>query len=117
MRRKPTIKQNSAGPDPPQDVVRAMRAQKLAELKQVLKGPRRAPLRVSRASILETNMADDTTNTGNPDRQRINTSQPHELRDWAKKFGVSEDVLKTAVVQVGNQAADVERYLKDRAKR
>jgi hypothetical protein len=62
-------------------------------------------------------MADDTSKTGNPDRQRINISQPHELRDWAEKFGVSEDMVRTAVVQVGNQAADVERYLRDNAKR
>ena len=62
-------------------------------------------------------MADDKSNRGNPDRQRINTSEPYEVRDWAKKFGVSEDVLRTAVVQVGNMARDVERYLKDKAKR
>jgi hypothetical protein len=62
-------------------------------------------------------MADDKSNTGNPDRQRINTNQPHELRDWAKKYGVTEDMLKTAVTQVGSQASDVERYLKDKAKR
>jgi len=54
-------------------------------------------------------MADDKSNTGNPDRQRINTNQEHELRDWAKKFGVSEDMLRTTVTQVGNQATDVER--------
>lgn len=59
-------------------------------------------------------MADDKGKTGDPDRQRINTNQPHELRDWAKKFHVSEDALRTAVVQVGNQATDVERYLKDK---
>ena len=47
-------------------------------------------------------MADDKSITGNPDRQRINTSQDHEVRDWAKKFGVSEEMLRTAVVQVGN---------------
>jgi hypothetical protein len=62
-------------------------------------------------------MADDKSNTGNPDRQRINTNQEHELRDWAKKFGVSEDMLRTAVTQVGNQAKDVERYLQDKTKR
>ena len=54
-------------------------------------------------------MADAKTKTGNPDRQRISTSQPHELRDWAEKFGVSEDMLRTAVTQVGNQASDIER--------
>ena len=62
-------------------------------------------------------MADDKSKTGKPDRQRINTNQPHELRDWAKKYGVTEDTLRTAAAQVGNQASDVERYLKDKAKR
>ena len=62
-------------------------------------------------------MADDTKFTGNPDRQRINTSQEHEVRDWARKFGVSEEMLRTAVVQVGNQATDVERYLSEQARR
>ena len=62
-------------------------------------------------------MADNTKNVGNPDRQRISLSQEHEVRDWAKKFGVSEDMLRTAVTQVGNQASDVERYLKDKARR
>jgi hypothetical protein len=61
-------------------------------------------------------VGDDKSKTGNPDRQRINTSQPHEVRDWAKKFGVSEDMLRTAVIQVGSQATDVERYLKDKVK-
>ena len=87
------------------------------KLKQILKSRRRAPLRARQATSLEVIVADDRSKTGNPDRQRINTSQAHELRDWAEKFGVSEDMLRTAVTQVGNQASDVERYLKDNAKR
>ena len=61
-------------------------------------------------------MADSRQTVGNPDRQRINLNQDYEVRDWAKKFGVSEDMLRTAVTQVGSQASDVERYLKDKAK-
>ena len=57
-------------------------------------------------------MADDKQSTGNPDRQRINTNQDYELRDWAKKFGVSQDELKAAVKAVGNQADAVEKHLK-----
>jgi hypothetical protein len=57
-------------------------------------------------------MADSKQSTGNPDRQRINTSQDYEVRDWAKKFGVSEEQLKAAVKQVGNQADAVEKHLK-----
>ena len=62
-------------------------------------------------------MADHKSKSGNPDRQRINTSEAYELRDWAEKFGVDEDMIRTAVLQVGSMASDVERYLKDKAKR
>lgn len=86
-------------------------------LSEIRKAARRAPLRVLRRSTSEVQVADDKSNTGNPDRQRINTSEAYEVRDWAKKFGVTEDALRTAVVQVGNMANDVERYLKDGAKR
>jgi hypothetical protein len=99
-------------------VVHSMRRAELDdELSKILRSRRRAPLRARRASTQEITVADDKSKTGNPDRQRINTSQEHEVRDWAKKFGVSEDMLRTAVTQVGNQATDVERYLKDNAKR
>ena len=56
-------------------------------------------------------MSDDKTNTGNPDRQRISLSEDYEVRDWAEKFGVSEDRLRKAVEKVGNQADDVRREL------
>jgi len=86
----------------------------LAELRR---SHRRAPLRATRATRLEIAVADDKSKTGNPDRQRINTSEAYELREWAKKFGVTEDMIRTAVAQVGNMENDVERYLKDKAKR
>lgn len=57
-------------------------------------------------------MSDDKTNTGNPDRQRISLSEDYEVRDWAQKFGVSEDRLRAAVEKVGNMADDVERELR-----
>ena len=57
-------------------------------------------------------MADDRKHVGNPDRQRINTSEDYEVRDWAKKFGVSAEELKSAVAKVGNQADAVEKHLK-----
>jgi hypothetical protein len=56
-------------------------------------------------------MADDKGNRGTPDRQRINTAEPYELRDWAKSLGVSEERLRTAVNEVGNSAEAVRRYL------
>jgi hypothetical protein len=88
-----------------------------APLSEIRKAPRRAPLRATRPSRMEVFLADDKSKTGEPDRQRINTSERYEVRDWAKKFGVSEDALRTAVIQVGNMAHDVERYLQDKAKR
>lgn len=57
-------------------------------------------------------MTDDEAQTGNPDRQRISLSEDYEVRDWSQKFGVSEARLRAAVEQVGNQADDVERFLK-----
>ena len=56
-------------------------------------------------------MADDKTNTGRPDRDRINTSESYEVRDWAKRFGVSEGELLTAVRKVGPVAKDVAKAL------
>ena len=44
-------------------------------------------------------MADDRTNRRSPDRARINLNEDYEVRDWAKKFGVSEDELRHAVRQ------------------
>jgi hypothetical protein len=46
---------------------------------------------------------------------RINVNEAHEVRDWAKKFKVTEDELKVAVKRVGDQAAAVEKYLKGRS--
>jgi hypothetical protein len=57
-------------------------------------------------------MADDLTQSGGRDRKRINTSQDHELRDWANKFGVSPEALKKAVAAVGDDADKVQAHLK-----
>jgi hypothetical protein len=56
-------------------------------------------------------MSDDKTKTGKPDRDRINVNEPYELRDWAKKFGVSEEALTAAVTKVGPMAKDVAKAL------
>lgn len=60
----------------------------------------------------ETTMADDKTKVGGQDRKLINTSEDYEVRDWAKKFGVTPEQLKQAVKDVGNRAEDVEAHLK-----
>lgn len=59
-------------------------------------------------------MSDDKTKAGGQDRSRISVDEDYELRDWARKFGVSPDELKAAVKAVGNQAAAVEAHLKSR---
>ena len=59
-------------------------------------------------------MSDDKSKPGGQDRARINVSEPYEVRDWSKKFGVSEDELKAAVNRVGDRASAVEKYLKGR---
>ena len=57
-------------------------------------------------------MSDDKTKTGGQDRTRISISEDYEVRDWAKKFGVTADELKAAVKAVGNEAMAVEAHLK-----
>src|ERR1043165_1017992 len=56
-------------------------------------------------------MSDDKTKTGSPDRDRINIHEDYEKRDWAKKFGVSEERLEQAVKKVGTNAKDVQKEL------
>ncbi len=58
-------------------------------------------------------MSDNKSNTGSPDRDRINTSEDYEVRYWSEKFGVSREALIEAVKSSGsNSAAAVEAYLK-----
>jgi len=56
-------------------------------------------------------MSDDLTKKGSQDRNRINTSEDHEVRYWSQKFGVSADQLKAAVKKVGNSSDAVEKEL------
>ncbi len=49
--------------------------------------------------------------TGSPDRDRINLSEDHEIRDWMRSLGVSEQELREAVDAVGNSADAVSAYL------
>ena len=59
-------------------------------------------------------MSDDKSKSSGQDRQRINVNQDYELRDWSRKFGVSQEELKRAVAKVGDRARDVERDLKSK---
>ena len=56
-------------------------------------------------------MSDDKSKAGKQDRDRINVHQDYELRDWARRFGVSKDELKKAVESVGNSAEAVRKHL------
>jgi len=58
-------------------------------------------------------MSDNKKNIGEPDRSRINTGESYEMDYWKNKFGVSPQQLTDAVKAVGNNAKDVEKYLKD----
>jgi len=57
-------------------------------------------------------MADNTSQRGGQDRERINVNQDHELRHWAKKFNATPEQLKEAVQAVGDRADKVEAHLK-----
>jgi hypothetical protein len=57
-------------------------------------------------------MSDDKTKTGGQDRSRISLSEDYEVRDWAKKFGVTPEELRAAVKAVGSEASAVEAHLK-----
>jgi hypothetical protein len=57
-------------------------------------------------------VSDNKQKVGGADRRRINVNEDYELRDWAKKFGVTKDQLKEAVRAAGDDAAKVELHLK-----
>jgi len=56
-------------------------------------------------------MSDDKTQIGGLDRKMISLEEDYEVRDWADRFGVSEQALRDAVARVGHRAEDVEREL------
>ncbi|MDO9338492.1 MAG: DUF3606 domain-containing protein [Caulobacter sp.] len=56
-------------------------------------------------------MSDDKSKTGQ-DRNQISLTEDYERRDWAAKFGVTEERLRAAVKEVGNSAEAVEAHLK-----
>jgi len=56
-------------------------------------------------------MADDLTKRGQPDRDRVNVHEDWEVRDWAKKLGVTPQQLKDAEKKVGPMAKDIKKEL------
>jgi hypothetical protein len=56
-------------------------------------------------------MADDKSNRGRQDRERIDVNDPHELRNWSKSLHKTPDEIKDAVRVVGNSATKVREHL------
>lgn len=54
----------------------------------------------------------DSSSTRGQGLTRIDPHRPEQLREWAKKFDVTEQQIVDAVHAVGDKAADVEMYLK-----
>jgi Protein of unknown function (DUF3606) len=69
------------------------------------------------SAIQEIEMADDLSQRGGQDRERVNVNQDHELRSWAQKFGVTRERVREAVQAVGDRADKVEDYLRGRNER
>jgi hypothetical protein len=46
-----------------------------------------------------------------PAVQRINVTEPHDVRRWAERFGCTSRQLRDAVGAVGNIASDVQGHL------
>jgi hypothetical protein len=58
-------------------------------------------------------MADNKTNRGPRDRDRVNVNEDYEVRYWCQKYHCTEEELKAAVQKVGVMATDVEAELKN----
>jgi hypothetical protein len=59
-----------------------------------------------------TDMADNTSKRGKPDRSRISLSEDYEVRYWTQELGVSKDRLAAVVSEVGNNAEAVRQKLR-----
>jgi hypothetical protein len=57
-------------------------------------------------------MADDLTNRGPADRERLSLTEEWEVRYWCKSLGVNEAQLQQAVAKIGHMTKDVRAFLK-----
>lgn len=57
-------------------------------------------------------MSDDLTHPGEPDPDKVNIGQQHEVDYWTKELGVTEEELRTAVSEVGVMIKDIRAHLK-----
>ena len=62
-------------------------------------------------------MTDERPSSGSPTPQHIDADDDEQARRWARRFGVSTEELKDAVRAVGDEASEVEDYLKGGGRR
>jgi hypothetical protein len=54
-------------------------------------------------------MTDDLTNRGGQDRARVSASEPHEVRYFAQKHGISENQVRELISEHGNDRETLEQ--------
>jgi hypothetical protein len=59
-------------------------------------------------------MGDNNHSRGGADRLRINLNEDLEVSHWTRRFGISREVLKDAIDEVGDRVHDVDEYLQER---
>lgn len=59
-------------------------------------------------------MSDNTHSRNGSDRLRINLNEDYEVAHWTRKFGISHELLKDAIDEVGDRVHDVDEYLQER---
>ena len=64
------------------------------------------------ALMLKLKIMDHQNKTISPFGDLINVNENYEVEYWANTFHVKPEVLKNAVLAVGNSAVAVEKYLK-----
>lgn len=56
-------------------------------------------------------MSDDIVVPASQDSSQIDVNEPHEVRYWMERFGVSEETLRKAIADVGVSADQVAVHL------
>ncbi|MCG8422210.1 MAG: DUF3606 domain-containing protein [Proteobacteria bacterium] len=57
-------------------------------------------------------MADDLKIKRPHDATKVNVNQPHEVRYWCDKWGITERQLRDAVAAVGVYVDEIVKYLR-----
>lgn len=72
--------------------------------------------RLPACSERELTMPGDLSKTGDSIPNRVVVGKPNDVRDWARRFAVTEAEILAAVRAVGDEADDVEAYLQKHRK-